>query len=720
MVIHHAEIILCGGMSLFGQRRLDTEQESPRIISMNRIITSDLHSGRAGVALIQDRQPPEQVTASASHRVAISLTSKAMAALYLHEGNVRTHSGKDKDIDQLASSIASIGLLTPLIVKADSQHRYGVIAGGRRLAALKTLEASGQLPEKLTEGIPCRILDDKTASHTEISLSENVQRADMTAADQIDAWGALAREGLDVSTIASRFGVTETLVRQRLALASVIPEVLDLLRRELINLDTVRAFTLTDDPEKQRAVLAQDNIPSAWQVRQILAVDTVRADSKEVMLVGLEAYQAAGGRITHDLFDEDSSLIHDVDLLQQLVNKRLDEAQQQVLAEGWSWVKAETDYIFGRYNDHYRADMIEGHGTPEELDRQQEISALLDENPEHPDRETLMDEWDEIEARIETRATWSDDVKARGGVFISINYHGELDIDRGWLVREKIETEKQDQSAPASVYSNTLKIWLAKARTQITREALTKADNLCNDIIAFNLALRAATNLRRRKIGEISFYPEDFCLDDATTPCHAENATFRAGLDMTWCDADDDIDAFIRFRALPDAARQAWLNEAVARSVCVSLASPKNALIEAVIAELDIPWAKKYRPGKEFFSRLRKHDILEMMRPVLSDGWADLHANDKKSTLVEKVADIFAGRATLTANQQAAVEAWVPEGFDPELTASADPESDDEGTDDPRRAQCQGSTPQASRSMTASAWSISVPEIRKAGISRHS
>ena len=80
-------------------------------------------------------------------------------------------------------------------------------------------------------------------------------------------------------------GVRRALVRQRVALANVIPEVLVLLREEKIGLDCVKAFTLTQDHEVQRQVLAESGERvSAWQIRRMIVSDKVQANDKRVRL----------------------------------------------------------------------------------------------------------------------------------------------------------------------------------------------------------------------------------------------------------------------------------------------------------------------------------------------------------------------------------------------------------------------------------------------------
>lgn len=53
-------------------------------------------------------------------------------------GNVRT-TGADEGIDELAASIASVGLLQSLFVKKERRGKYAVVAGKLRLLALSQL-----------------------------------------------------------------------------------------------------------------------------------------------------------------------------------------------------------------------------------------------------------------------------------------------------------------------------------------------------------------------------------------------------------------------------------------------------------------------------------------------------------------------------------------------------------------------------------------------------
>jgi ParB family chromosome partitioning protein len=79
-------------------------------------------------------------------------------------------------IPELAASIQRVGLLQNLIViaAADGEH-YEVVAGGRRLAALKLLAKKHRISKEWE--VPCLLVADGTARTA--SLTENVQREAM-------------------------------------------------------------------------------------------------------------------------------------------------------------------------------------------------------------------------------------------------------------------------------------------------------------------------------------------------------------------------------------------------------------------------------------------------------------------------------------------------------------------------------------------------------------
>jgi ParB family transcriptional regulator, chromosome partitioning protein len=180
---------------------------------------------------------------------ALEIVSIPLNKLVASPLNVRKSGGQT--IEDLAASIQAHGLLHNLVVtKATKGDKHQVIAGARRFAALTKLAKDKAIPK--TFNVPCRIIDGKAS--TETSLAENVIRTQMHPADQFDAFRSLVEAGLGVEEIAARFGVTATIVRQRLKLANVAPQLFELYRKDEINLDQLMALAVTDDHAAQERV----------------------------------------------------------------------------------------------------------------------------------------------------------------------------------------------------------------------------------------------------------------------------------------------------------------------------------------------------------------------------------------------------------------------------------------------------------------------------------
>jgi ParB/RepB/Spo0J family partition protein len=153
-------------------------------------------------------------------------------------------------IPELAASIQRVGLLQNLIVipAADGEH-YEVVAGGRRLAALKLLAKKHRIAKDWD--VPCLLVADGTARTA--SLTENVQREAMHPADQFEAFAALVAEGRPIEDIAADFSVTPLVVQRRLKLANVSPRLMADYRADAVSLDQLMALAITDDHAAQEA-----------------------------------------------------------------------------------------------------------------------------------------------------------------------------------------------------------------------------------------------------------------------------------------------------------------------------------------------------------------------------------------------------------------------------------------------------------------------------------
>ena len=264
--------------------------------------------------------------------------------------NARKTPHSEASIEAYAASIAAKGILQNLVVEpeldgdgAATGFYFVTIGEGRRLAQLLRVKRK-QI--KKTEPIRC-IIDTANDPH-EISLDENVTRENMHPADQFEAFKKLAEErGFGAEEIAARFGVTPHVVRQRLRLGAVSPELMQVYRDGDLALDQLMAFAITEDHARQEAAFERlSHNRDASTIRRMLTETNVAATDRRAVFVGAEAYTEAGGTVLRDLFTEDrGGYFEDVALLDMLVMAKLGrEANALMEAEGWKWAQVFLDY----------------------------------------------------------------------------------------------------------------------------------------------------------------------------------------------------------------------------------------------------------------------------------------------------------------------------------------------------------------------------------------
>ncbi len=256
---------------------------------------------------------------------------------------------------ELAEDIGRRGLLQSLSVRPVLDEagvetgRYAVVAGGRRLAALQLLVRLRRLNK--TAPVPCTVGRADIAAE-EDSLAENTMREALHPLDQFRAFRTLREErGMGADEIAARFFVTPAVVRQRLKLAAVSPKLQGLYADGALTLEQLMAFAMAGDHARQEEAwdaLCRSHTREPWAIRRLLAEGAVRASDKRVAFVGLAAYEAAGGVVERDLFDEDGGgYLRDPALLARLADEKLQGEAERVRGEGWLWVEAGIDLFYG-------------------------------------------------------------------------------------------------------------------------------------------------------------------------------------------------------------------------------------------------------------------------------------------------------------------------------------------------------------------------------------
>jgi ParB family chromosome partitioning protein len=153
----------------------------------------------------------------------------------------------DAQLAELAASIAAHGVLQPIVVRATPGDAYELIAGERRLRASK-------LAGKTT--VPAIVREGSGDDTLELALVENIQRADLNAIEQAQAYRELIeRFGLTHEDVAARVGKSRVAVSNALRLLDLAPETRQAILDGRISEGHGRALAALTVHEFQRAVL---------------------------------------------------------------------------------------------------------------------------------------------------------------------------------------------------------------------------------------------------------------------------------------------------------------------------------------------------------------------------------------------------------------------------------------------------------------------------------
>lgn len=136
-------------------------------------------------------------------------------------------------LNELAQSIRASGITQPLLVRVQHidglvEERYQIVCGHRRAEAAEIAE--------LLE-VPCNVREMSDQEAAEIALVDNLQRVDVGALDEAEAFGALLGLHGTVEAVAKRVGKEVGYVAKRLKLRTLGVWQRDALREKLITVD---------------------------------------------------------------------------------------------------------------------------------------------------------------------------------------------------------------------------------------------------------------------------------------------------------------------------------------------------------------------------------------------------------------------------------------------------------------------------------------------------
>ena len=247
------------------------------------------------------------------------------------------HERKKPEIGDILPSIRERGVLVPLIVRPNgAKGSFEILAGRRRFfASNAVLKETGDKTIKL----PCAVLaEGDDAGAIEASILENVARLEPDEMSQFEAFQRLADEGRTVEQIALTFGVTELMVKRRLALANLLPDIRKAYAAEEIDGTTITALTLGSETQQREWFdLWNDDdaeyVPTGRQLKAwLLGGEHISTDKA---LFDLDKYHGYAGQILTDLFGEEA-VFADAASFWKCQNEALAAKVEDLKAKGWA------------------------------------------------------------------------------------------------------------------------------------------------------------------------------------------------------------------------------------------------------------------------------------------------------------------------------------------------------------------------------------------------
>ena len=165
----------------------------------------------------------------------------------------------DEKLEELASSIASRGIIQPLIVreKEAGSKRYEIVAGERRWRAAQRVPL---------HEVPVIVRDFNDTEVLEVAIIENIQRADLNPVDEAAGYRQLMEKfGHTQAELATALGKSRPHITNLTRLLTLPDDVLELLRHGKISAGHGRALV----GHEKAADLARQIVSKGLSVRDV-------------------------------------------------------------------------------------------------------------------------------------------------------------------------------------------------------------------------------------------------------------------------------------------------------------------------------------------------------------------------------------------------------------------------------------------------------------------
>ena len=464
--------------------------------------------------------------------------SVPLASLIKSPLNVRTVPYSVESVSELAESIKGVGLLQNLVVHTLPGDRYGVAAGGRRLAALNMLAERGIIPADWL--VRVKVIPQELA--TAASMTENGHRRDMHPAEQIAGFRAMAQEGKTPAQIGDLLGYSPRHVQRMLKLADLAPVILDALAEDRITTEHCQALALENDTARQVQVF-EAACQSGWGGKPDVRVIRNLITESEVAVTGNSKFRFVGAdafspdELRTDLFsDDEGGYVDCVALDAALLEKLQAVAEHLREAEGWEWCAGRMEPV---------GECREDAGTyrclpePEAVLTEAEEERLNELMTRYDALENQCEESDLLEAEMKLMRcmakvrAWTPEMRAGSGVVVSWRY-GNVCVQRGVQLRSEDDaaddadrTEQVQEKASVEEISLPLLTKMSSERTLAVQAALMQQPDKSLILLAWTLCLNVFGCGAYSNPAKIRLECEHYALT-SDAPSGKEGAAFMA------------------------------------------------------------------------------------------------------------------------------------------------------------------------------------------------
>lgn len=166
----------------------------------------------------------------------------------------------EESLASLADSIATVGVLQPIVLRRNPGGGYVLVAGERRWRAARRAGLT-EIPAVIRSG-------DDAASLTE-ALVENLQRSDLTPLEEAAAYQQLLEDfGMTHDEVGRRVGKSRAAVSNTLRLLGLPASIQGMVERGELAAGHARALAAIDDRAFAEHI-AKRAVAEGWSVRQV-------------------------------------------------------------------------------------------------------------------------------------------------------------------------------------------------------------------------------------------------------------------------------------------------------------------------------------------------------------------------------------------------------------------------------------------------------------------